>query len=220
MAARGSYAKGVAKREEILATALDVIARNGYGRASIRELAAAVGLSQAGLLHYFSSKEELFAEILRARDDVDRGIFVESDDATEATDAPGPASDGEAEAAAPTPTIEGYRRLIRHNADVPGLVQLYVNLSAEATDPNHPAHAYFRERYSVFREAAARGIRRAQTVGEVSPDVDPEIAATLLLALADGLQTQWLMDPSIDMGEHIDAFLRRLRRTAPPERGT
>jgi len=39
MAQRGSYAKGIAKREEILTAALDVIARNGYRRTSVRELA-------------------------------------------------------------------------------------------------------------------------------------------------------------------------------------
>ena len=68
---RGSYAKGVAKREEILTRALDVIAREGYRGASVKELADAVGLSQAGLLHYFDSKEELFTEILRKRDELD-----------------------------------------------------------------------------------------------------------------------------------------------------
>src|SRR3982751_4591907 len=72
---RGSYAKGVAKREEILERALDVIAREGYRGASVKELADAVGLSQAGLLHYFDSKEELFAEILRKRDEVDAVQF-------------------------------------------------------------------------------------------------------------------------------------------------
>ena len=71
MARRGSYAKGVAKREEILERALEVIAREGYRGASVKELAEAVGLSQAGLLHYFDSKEELFTEILRKRDEVD-----------------------------------------------------------------------------------------------------------------------------------------------------
>ena len=64
------YAKGIAKREEILDTALEVIARSGYARASVRELADAVGLSQAGLLHYFASKEELYAAILLRRDPV------------------------------------------------------------------------------------------------------------------------------------------------------
>ncbi|HEY5230670.1 MAG TPA: helix-turn-helix domain-containing protein, partial [Galbitalea sp.] len=60
MAGKGSYAKGVAKREEILRTALEVFARQGYRGTSLRELADAVNLSQAGLLHYFDSKEELF----------------------------------------------------------------------------------------------------------------------------------------------------------------
>src|SRR6478736_6791304 len=68
---RGSYAKGVAKREEILERALDVIAAEGYRGASVKVLADAVGLSQAGLLHYFDSKEELFTEILRKRDELD-----------------------------------------------------------------------------------------------------------------------------------------------------
>ena len=69
MPSRGPYAKGVAKREEILKAALEVIARHGYRNTSTRELAAAVGLSEAGLLHYFGSKEKLFEAVLRARID-------------------------------------------------------------------------------------------------------------------------------------------------------
>ncbi|HYP72739.1 MAG TPA: TetR family transcriptional regulator, partial [Microbacterium sp.] len=41
---RGAYAKGVAKREEILTRALQVIAREGYRGASVKEIAEAVGL--------------------------------------------------------------------------------------------------------------------------------------------------------------------------------
>src|SRR6478736_945527 len=75
MARRGAYAKGVAKREEILEAALEVIAREGWHGASVKELADAVGLSQAGLLHYFDSKEELFIEIVRKRDEVDMAKY-------------------------------------------------------------------------------------------------------------------------------------------------
>ncbi|MBS1674133.1 MAG: helix-turn-helix transcriptional regulator, partial [Actinobacteria bacterium] len=71
MAKRGAYAKGVVKREEILAAALEIVGRLGYRNASVREIADAVGLSPAGLLHYFGTKEELFVEILRARDALD-----------------------------------------------------------------------------------------------------------------------------------------------------
>ena len=193
MARRGSYAKGVAKREEILAAALEVIARQGYGRASVRELADAVGLSQAGLLHYFSSKEELFAEVLRKRDEVDAAAFDEV----------GRGDRG---------LTEGFVRTIRHNADVPGLVQLYARLSTEATDPGHPARPFFAERYRVFRGMAAEAIRERQAAGEIPGEIDPDQAATLLLAVADGLQTQWLMDPSIDMAAHVEAFLGLLER--------
>ena len=50
MSPRGPYAKGVAKREEILGVALDLFARDGYDKTSFREVARATGLSQAGLL--------------------------------------------------------------------------------------------------------------------------------------------------------------------------
>jgi AcrR family transcriptional regulator len=187
MARRGSYAKGVAKREEILTAALDVIARNGYRRTSVRELADAVGLSQAGLLHYFSSKEELFQEILRKRDDVDMAAF---DD------------DGEHR-------IDGFFALIRHNSEVPGLVQLYAQVSTEACDPAHPAHAFFVERYQQLRGMFGQLVREEQQAGNIDPDLDPERIANLFAAATDGLQTQWMLDPSIDMAEHV-AYLWHL----------
>src|SRR4051812_19943354 len=70
MTARGPYAKGKAKRAEILDVALEVIADDGYSAATVKNLADAVGLSQNGLLHYFGSKDALFAEILRRRDEL------------------------------------------------------------------------------------------------------------------------------------------------------
>ncbi|WP_022889561.1 TetR/AcrR family transcriptional regulator [Agromyces italicus] len=198
MARRGSYAKGIAKREEILTAALEVIARNGYGRASVRELAEAVGLSQAGLLHYFSSKEELFAEILRKRDEVDRDTIAA------------------AHADHELGVLDGFVEVVRHNIDVPGLVQLYVRLSAEATEPEHAARPFFDERFRAFREMAAEGIRERQREGGLPAELDPGRVATMLLALADGLQTQWLMDPSIDMAAHIEEFIGILGRPAAP----
>jgi AcrR family transcriptional regulator len=187
MARRGSYAKGVAKREEILTAALDVIARHGYRRTSVRELADAVGLSQAGLLHYFASKEELFQEILRKRDEVDAAAF-----------------DGELEH-----PIEGFFAVIRHNSEVPGLVQLYAQVSTEAGDPQHPAHEFFVERYRKFRSLFAQLVRDEQRAGNIDADLDPERISNLFLAAADGLQTQWMLDPSIDMADHV-AYLWHL----------
>jgi AcrR family transcriptional regulator len=178
---KGAYAKGVAKRGEILRTALDVIARNGYRRTSVRELADEVGLSQAGLLHYFASKEELFVELLRTRDEVDLAM-------TQQTGVTG---------------IDALIAIVRHNAEVPGLVELYAVLSAEATEPSHPAHAFIGERYRMLRSALSDDIRDRQQRGEVADGLDAEQLAVAVIALTDGLQVQWLLDRNVDMAGTI-----------------
>ena len=201
MAPRGSYAKGVAKREEILSTALVVIAREGYRNTSVRDLAEAVGLSQAGLLHYFSSKEELFTEVLRKRDAVDHAAMQDS--------GLGP--------------VDALVKVMRHNATVPGLVHLYDQLSAEAADPDHPAHTFFVERYATLHGHLTRAIEQAQSDGAVPPSLDADTAATVMVAAADGLQTQWLLDPAVDMAGHLAVlwswFTSRSPATPSPAAG-
>jgi AcrR family transcriptional regulator len=181
MAATGKYAKGVAKRNEILQTALEVFSREGYRGASLREIAEAVNLSQAGLLHYFGSKEELFAEILRVRDESDGDAYAQSGSASDALVA-----------------------IMRHNATVPGLVQLYATISAEAAEPTHPAHEFFARRYDVLRAKFVESVKNRQAAGSLDSTLDPAALASIMLAVADGLQVQWLIDPSIDMAANIE----------------
>ena len=188
------YAKGLAKREEILATALDVIARTGYRYTSVKELANAVGLSQAGLLHYFSSKEELFAEILALRDVVDSDAARNRDESQ----------------------VDALVSIVRHNATVPGLVQLYAQFAVEAGHPGHPAHVAFFDRYTGLRASLAQDIADRQQAGTLSSALDPLTAATILIAAADGLQTQWLLDPRLDMAEHLAALVSLLGSVPGP----
>ncbi|KRE30834.1 TetR/AcrR family transcriptional regulator [Agromyces sp. Soil535] len=193
MAERRQYAKGLAKREEILDAALELFSRNGYDRTSVREVARLTGLSQAGLLHYFTTKEELFTEVLRRRDvrneqvyDVNRGDPV---------------------------TAGGLVSIVRHNAEEPGLVRLYVSMSAEATDAESPARGFFEERYRKLRTDLANDVRQKQDAGELAADLDPDAIAALLIAAADGLQVQWLLEPEgHDMGERLEQLWSALRR--------
>lgn len=197
---RGSYAKGVAKREEILTRALEVIAREGYRGASVKELADAVGLSQAGLLHYFEGKEELFTEILRKRDQrdsADMGLDA-------ATTSP------EAAPADLRELRDGYVGIVRHNAEVPGLVQLFARLSVDAADPEHPAHRFFVERGETLRGYFAAAIAAGQESGEITDRIDPATLARIFQAVADGLQLQWMQQPDVDMAATIDALFELL----------
>ncbi len=201
MAQRGSYAKGVAKREEILDRALEVIAREGYRGASVKEVADAVGLSQAGLLHYFDSKEELFTEILRKRDEVDSVSY---------TPVPPEGLQG-------ADLRRGYLGIIRHNSDVPGLVQLFSRLSVDAADPQHPAHEYFIDRNDKMRDVFTQALAQGQAAGELTPRVDPETLARILQAVADGMQIQWMLDPDVDMAATVGALFDALT-IAPPKK--
>lgn len=197
---RGSYAKGVAKREEILTRALEVIAREGYRGASVKELADAVGLSQAGLLHYFEGKEELFTEILRKRDERD-SADMGLDAATVSPEA-APADLRELR--------DGYVGIVRHNAEVPGLVQLFARLSVDAADPEHPAHRFFVERGETLRGYFAAAIAAGQESGEITDRIDPATLARIFQAVADGLQLQWMQQPDVDMAATIDALFELL----------
>jgi AcrR family transcriptional regulator len=196
MARRGSYVKGIAKREEILNTALDIVARSGYSRATLRQLARAVDLSLTGLLHYFGTKEQLFIEILRRRDEVDQHGLERFT--------------GSGEDASPPDLAQAVITLQCHNADVPGLVQLYARFSSEATESDHPAHDYFRDRYQALRVQGAAVIRRQQAAGTLPAELDADRTAAIVFALLDGLQTQWMYDPGIDMADHLSYFWGQL----------
>jgi AcrR family transcriptional regulator len=189
---RGNYAKTAARRQEILEASVDVFSSSGFRSGSIREIAETVGISQAGLLHHFANKSDLLAAVLDFRDDQDRkrlNLHTE-------------------------PGIEHLRSLAAlasHNAGVPGLVQLHCVLSAEATAPEHPAHQHFLDRYMWIVEFATASFEALQAHHQLIDGVVPSSAARALIALMDGLQVQWLLDPTaLDMGDEIRRYLRTL----------
>ncbi|MDT0201930.1 helix-turn-helix domain-containing protein [Nocardioides sp. AE5] len=193
MARRGPYAKGIARREQILDAALSVIAERGFGRTSVADLAEASGLSQPGLLHHFGCKEELFTELVRRRDEVTATGLRPGED-----------------------LVGFFLRTVADNARVPGLVELYTRLSAEATDPDHAAHGFFTERYAEARGLLGGLLEDLREQGELPAYVDPAATAAALLALADGLQVQWLLDPDLDMAGVLDATWRAIRGPRSP----
>jgi AcrR family transcriptional regulator len=187
---RGEYAKSEATRQAILDAALEVFAQSGYRSGSLREVAQRVGMSEAGLLHHFRSKSALLMAVLDHRDDLSRTVVdFEQPDGVEA--------------------LRGLVTLARRNASTPGVVELYCTLSAEATSPDHPAHDYFVRRYVSVRKSIGAAFERIAAAGRLLPGVDAYRAAVATIALMDGLQVQWLLDPqSTDMGQALSEFFR------------
>ncbi|MEB0000549.1 TetR/AcrR family transcriptional regulator [Cryobacterium sp. RTS3] len=190
---RGTYAKTAGRRQEILEASIEVFANHGFRNGSLREIAERVGMSQAGLLHHFSNKNELLAGVLELRDE--RSVALVPIDETPGIE-----------------TIRGMVRAAEYNAEyAPGLVELHCVLSAEATAPEHPAHQYFVDRYTWVVSLMFEAFSNAQAAGQLREGVDPRSAARSLIALSDGLQVQWLLAPdTLDMAEELRSFLRPL----------
>lgn len=190
--ARGPYAKGVAKRETILEAALDLFATRGYDRTSVREIARRAGLSQAGLLHHFSTKEELFLEVLRHRD------------------GRGDTAAGEAH------TVDRLIGAVDRNAEEPGLVRLFVAMSAESVEDPSAARQFFGDRYAWLLRDIARDVSARRSGEDHARGLAPEDIASLLVAVADGLQAQWLLDPEgVDMTARIRLLWAVLQHAEP-----
>jgi AcrR family transcriptional regulator len=184
--AQRGYAKGRAKRREILDQAMALFGETGYRGASLREIAARCGLSHPGLLHHFPTKESLLLAVLEHRDLVDSARL------------PGGG----------LAVLRGLVDLAALNATRPGIVELFVTLSAEATAAGHPAHDYFVRRYQATVRAVERAYQQVRADGTLRPGINPHAAARQLVALMDGLQIQWLLsDRQIDMTAVLQAHL-------------
>ncbi|GAB3405073.1 TetR/AcrR family transcriptional regulator [Flindersiella endophytica] len=189
------------RREEIVDAALATIAERGYKGASLAEIAQRVGLTQQGLLHYFRSKELLLEAVLARRDELDHDHFFGT---------PHTAAGG----------LEALGRLVEHNTERHGLVQAFTVLSGESVTDGHPAREFFQRRYAELRRSMAAGFA-AEYADRLPVGVTPEQAAVMLIAVLDGMQVQWLLDPDeIDMPALFRTFLGLLGHDpeAAPER--
>lgn len=189
--------RGDVRRKRILSAAVEVFGEQGYRGTSLREIARRVGISDAGLLHHFGSKTGLLAATIAERDERDRERREESE-------------------ASGVAFVDTMRDQVARNAHSPGLVALHVVLSAEATDPQHPAHESFRERYRHLRHQDDQAFARLQEDGQLRTDLDPRRVGQLVTAMMDGLQLQWLLDPDqVDMVGLFEDFLHLLEIPAP-----
>ncbi|MDX3864692.1 TetR/AcrR family transcriptional regulator [Streptomyces europaeiscabiei] len=177
--------RGEERRAEIVLATLEVIAERGYRGASMAAIAERVGLTQQGLLHYFPTKDALLVAVLEERDRWD----AVPDSALR---------------------LDLLGSLVEYNAMRPGIVQTFSALLGESVTEGHPARGFFTERYGRVREALVE-VLRAEYGDRLPSGLTPERAAPLLVAVMDGLQYQWLLDPrAVDMPGAFRDFLALL----------
>lgn len=197
--------KRVNRREQILRTAADAFAAQGFNNTSLADIAAMLDITPAGVLHHFGSKTDLLTAVLELRDTTD----------------PAPEGSG---------MLDHLVSTAERNAERPGTTQLYAVLSAESATAGHPAQEWFRKRYTVLRQEVEDAVldrigpkqREAASTPGPSGHSPARSAAAAVLAAMDGLQVQWLLDPeAVDMAAVtelvIDAVVARLSTSVGTE---
>jgi AcrR family transcriptional regulator len=180
-------AKGEDRRQHILEVALRLMATGGGRVTTLGQVARAAGVSTAGLLHHFSSKEHMLHAALDARDAQDEAIADLGGD------------------------LESKLRSVRNRFDrAPGMVGIFIVLLCESLAPEAPLHERFLRRYRSGQAMIATGIRRGQHAGRYRADVDPDVKAREVLAVLYGMEATWLLDPAIPVTEVLSAYTRGL----------
>jgi hypothetical protein len=104
------------------------------------------------------------------------------------------------------------RALVRDNIATAGLVQLSNMLSAEAINPDHPAHSWFIRRFKAARKTFEVVIQRGQDQGDFRADLSARDLSVLVVSVFEGMQAQWLFDGSVRMEPVIETLLSLLAK--------
>jgi len=194
--ARGPYRTGIERRRQIVEKAIDVFGAYGYTGGSLRQIATEVGVTPAALAKHFASKEDLLIEVLRYWEESNRRVEPDPD-------------------ARGLTAIEANKAVMAAHLQRRGFLELFLTLSVEATGRSHPAREFVTARYTNTLAGFARHIAEAVADGEIAPLSAEQIEAEArsLIALMDGLELQWLLDPGMDLvgtfATQLDATIER-----------
>jgi AcrR family transcriptional regulator len=182
-------AKGEDRKQRILAVAQRLLTRNGWRATTLAQIAGEAGVTPAGLLHHFESKEQLLHAVLDARDLDDESHADRSGDLL----------------AQISQVAERFNR-------APELMSTFTVLLVENILPDAPLHDRMLTRHRDATDIVAAAIRRGQADGSYRADIDPEVKAVEILAFIHGMETLWLLDPSIPLTEVFKQYTETLAR--------
>jgi AcrR family transcriptional regulator len=183
------------RQARILKEAIRILGQRGYHGFTVQELAERCGLSNAGLLYHFPSKEQLFVAVVQELEHREIQVLAPLVAVVERTGAP------------LTAVIELLHTMVARGSTEPELVRLYAVLQSESLDKAHPAHDSFRRReeqtLTLFAKLVAPHVPR------------PLSTARQMLALVDGLRLQWLradqgFDPAAEWVMAVTALVPAL----------
>jgi AcrR family transcriptional regulator len=187
-------------RERLLDAALESFHAKGYSATTLEDIARQAGITRGAIQWHFGNKADLFNALIRERYKQAGASFQEIF-----------ASGG-------TPLQLLRRTLVKWLSYVEEdikfrtmleLMMLKTEVTPELAEGMQEKVQGNQSMVSFFADLIRQGI----AVGEVRPDVHPEVAAIAALGLVNGVTTLWLIDPVAfslrgSAEETVDFFLR------------
>ena len=173
-----------AKREVILHAAIACFARDGFHKTKMSDIAEMAGVSDGLAYRYFSGKEEIIQAAVQMatgmRDPVDPETLDHED-------------------------VDSMIELIYRSGfqrfDLPDrrtTVGVRMRSWSEGLE-NDEVREQVVSRWHKYGPVDAEVWSRAQASGRVDGDLDPEAITQVMMAIHDGLDLRWALDPTFDI---------------------
>ncbi|MQB46221.1 TetR/AcrR family transcriptional regulator [Rhizobium sp. ICMP 5592] len=173
--------QGERTRAAILASAIELFGEKGYRATSVSQIAKRAGVVQSALHHHFGAKEQLLDAALK--------LHYPSSVAR---------PDMQAVATGRTEFVDEMMEAARRNVSDRHLVRFFSVMTGESLTREHPAHQFFVNRYDIARDGFTDAIAQAKSITNDTGRAQVSLLVSILFATSDGLQMQWLRNPSID----------------------
>ena len=185
--------RGVERRRALVEAAVELWSTTGWRGTGITVVAERAGVTPAGLLHHFGTKEAFLLAVVK---ELDRQTLARYD---------------RRDRIGAMEMLRTLPDMARYPTERPALWRLLLMLQAENFDSSSPAYDYFVARQETVHGLLAGALRRGQELGEVRVDADPRLVAAEILAFLLGLQVYREHGPfDIDLVAACEDFSRRI----------
>ncbi len=169
------------KSELILNAIRKILSKEGFGGATIQQIASTAGVSRGLLHYYFKNKDEMMAKAVTANSEVSLkavdNAFQDKQTAVE--------------------IAEGFcANLLAISKGDRDFINLLIESWAVSRRSEIVGTAV-RSNYRLFRESVKQELRKACANKKISPTVSVDALAAILVGLFDGLGLQLVMEPEL-----------------------
>ncbi len=183
----------------ILIQAMRIFLEKGYHGTSIDDITRAAGVTKGALYWHFRSKEDLLKKIV---EDFERRFLDGLIQAVK--DVQGDIRD----------KIEKY---FRYNAAFSyynrELCVSFTTLAAELVGAHHGTEAEFKRIYKKYQKFLSHLILQGKKEKVFKKEIDPDLAALIIIAFHDGILIRWFMNQNeIDGEAYVNMFKKIMLR--------